>query len=316
MFEYTKQNHFKFGYEDAGWFVNRSSSTQKFICDYGKAATRQTFREANVHAANYIANIATDDIFIMMSGGADSEIAARAFIDAGINFTAAIMRFKNGLNQHDISFAERFCSKHNISIYYFDLDITQFLFSDCFESIVKLYQTTAERAASIYLASQIPGFAILGQGEPVVLKTLGKWCFQEKERICSWNKFWIYNNKPGIPGFHQFSPEQILAVLEDQMTIDMINDRTNYWINDKFKHAFYKKHYPEFELREKYTGFEELSTINIPIRERILATFPYFVADWEIPIDQMLEKLRPCQSIFEYGRKSSQVLKPRRLKPD
>ena len=281
MFEFTKNNHFKFGYTDSEWFENRKTPSQIFTCEYGRAEHKMSFREANIYAARYIANIATDDISIMLSGGSDSEITARAFIDAGIPFRAAVMRFKNNKNKHDIDYAIKFCNHYGITIDYYDLDVEKYLFTDEFEQTVKQYQTTAERATSIWLAKQIPNFAILGQGEPVVVKYLGEWCFQEKERICSWNKYWIFNNIPGIPGFHQFSPEQILSVLTDELTLELVNDQTPYRSNDKIKHQLYKKHYPDFEIRNKYTGFENVAAINTPMRARILATFPYFIGEWQ-----------------------------------
>jgi len=293
MFEFTKNNHFKFGYKESGWFKNRTSPTETFTCDYGRADAVMDFRDANIYAAKYIADIATDDISVMLSGGADSEITAWALLDAGIPFRAAVMRFKDGKNKHDIDYAIKFCQYHNIDIDFYDLDVEEYLLSSEFENTVKSYQTTCERATSLWLAKQIPNFTILGQGEPVVVKYLGKWCFQEKERICSWNKYWIFNQIPGIPGFHQFSPEQILSCLKDEMTLDLINDKTDYWSNDKFKHSFYKKHYPEFEIRDKYTGFEKLAKINIPMRERILATFPYFIGEWQITYEQAINNLSP-----------------------
>jgi hypothetical protein len=293
MFEFTKNNHFKFGYKESGWFKNRTSPTETFTCDYGRADAVMGFRDANIYAAKYIADIATDDISVMLSGGADSEITAWALLDAGIPFRAAVMRFKDGKNKHDIDYAIKFCQYHNIDIDFYDLDVEEYLLSSEFENTVKSYQTTCERATSLWLAKQIPNFTILGQGEPVVVKYLGKWCFQEKERICSWNKYWIFNQIPGIPGFHQFSPEQILSCLKDEMTLDLINDKTDYWSNDKFKHSFYKKHYPEFEIRDKYTGFEKLAKINIPMRERILATFPYFIGEWQITYEQAINNLSP-----------------------
>jgi hypothetical protein len=299
MFEFTKDNFFKFGYEDTGWFVNRTSPTQKFICEYGPASSRMGFRDANVAAAKYIASIATDDIYIMMSGGADSEITAWSFIDAGIPFKAAIMRFDNNKNEHDISWAQKFCAKHNIPIVYYDIEIEEFLLGDQFERIIRKYQTTTERAASIWCADQIPGFAVLGQGEPVVTKSFGKWWFQEKEKICTWNKYWIFNDRPGIPGFHQFSPEQMLAVLEDQMTLDLIDDKTEYWSNDKFKHQFYRKHYPEFEIRTKYAGFERLSKTVEKCRTMVLSTFPYVNGEWQVPIEQALEIFRPAEGTID-----------------
>lgn len=296
MFEYTKNNHFKFGYQDCGWYMNRTNPSQRFVCDYGRATSVLGYREANIAAAKYIESIATDDIAIMLSGGADSEVAAMAFIDAGVPFRASILRFENGLNAHDIQYAEKFCTKHNITIDYYDLDVETYVLSQEFEDTVKAYQTTCERAVTLWAANKIPHFAILGQGEPVILKLFGRYWFQEKERICSWNKFWLFNDRPGIPGFHQFTPEQILSVFLDDMTVEMVKGRNNFWHNDRFKHAFYQKHYPELQMRAKYSGWERLYSINQKMNNIITATFPYFVDEWKITYDSAMEMLSPLKT--------------------
>jgi hypothetical protein len=153
-----------------------------------------------------------------------------------------------------------------------------------------------ERATTLWLAQQIPNFSVLGQGEPVVTKSFGQWWFQEKERICSWNKYWIQNSIPGIPGFHQFSPEQILSCLNDELTHDLVNNKTDYWSNDKFKHEFYKKYYPDFKIRQKFTGHERLGKYKWPMRRRVLATFPYSIGEWQIPYQQALSNFMPVGS--------------------
>jgi hypothetical protein len=293
MFEYTQKNHFKFGYKDNGWFINRTHQDEVFTCEYGRATDILSFREANIEAARYIANIATDDISIMLSGGADSEIAAWSFIDAGIPFEAAVMRFEGGYNSHDIEYAKSFCVNHGIKIRYYDLDVKKYVLSEEYENEIKRYQTTCERGVTLWLAKQIPNFAILGQGEPVIIKSLGRYWFQEKERICSWNKFWIFNEKPGIPGFHQFTPNQLLSVLLDDMTVDMVNETSHFWINDRFKHDFYKKHYPDFIVRPKYSGWEKLQDLNKKVQRVITATFPYFVDEWKIPYEDAVDNLMP-----------------------
>lgn len=293
MFEYTKKNHFKFGYKESGWYRNRTLSNETFVCEYGRAERTMDFRNANIYAAKYIANIATDDISLMFSGGSDSEIAARAFIDAGVPFRAAVMRFGNHLNEHDITYAIKFCQKNNIKIDFYDLDIENFIRTSEYENIVKSYHASTERAASIWLAKQIPNFAVVGQGEPVITKIFGEWVFQEKEYIVCWNKYWIYNNISGIPGFHQFSPEQILSCLNDTMTQDLVNSSVDIWSNENIKHDFYKKHYPEFEPRLKYTGHEKLSKIKWAARRINAATYPYSFGEWQIPYRNAIEMFMP-----------------------
>jgi hypothetical protein len=300
--DYTHKNHFKFGYDNV-WYVPRTSRYQTWMCEYGIAEdTTLTVKEANRRAAIKIQQEAQQqglDVYLLLSGGADSEVAARAFLDANVPFTAAILKYKDNANWHEAKFAHELCDKYNIPKLIIDLDPTAFFESDEFETITSISQTrSGQLACTMWGASQIPGYVVLGQGEPYLYRQFGQWWFREREMICSWYKYWVFAGLKGAAGFHQYTPDQMLAYLTDPIVLDLINsnkpageDLVN---NADVKHLLYQTHYPDSDLinRKKYTGFEKLPVADAISRTKLFEKFPFHLAEHAVEYTQMIRNLK------------------------
>jgi hypothetical protein len=301
---YTNMNHFKFGY-DNHWYIPRSSKYQKWMCEYGIATEKLSVKEANQKAALKIQqNSEGKQIYLLLSGGADSEVAARSFIDAGVPFIAAILKYKTSssdlvLNSEETKYADELCEQYNIPKKEFVLNPEKFWNSDEYQEIVDISQTRSPQlACTMWLAKQLDGYVVLGQGEPYIYRQFGEWWFREREFIVSWYKFWMFAGIAGAPGFHQYTPEQILAYLTDPLVVELINDTTISNIagpvsNADIKHALYQKHYPESNLdsRKKYTGFENLVFLELIARSKLVDQFPICAEEFTISYTNMIAKL-------------------------
>lgn len=110
----------------------------------------------------------TGEIAIPMSGGIDSEVIAEACVREGIDFRPAMMRYmvdggRRCLNVHDLQYAELFCEEHDIYPSYFDLDIEQFMGSEEFWQLAKLYYCISPQlVCHLWLLSKLTkNFAII-----------------------------------------------------------------------------------------------------------------------------------------------------------
>ena len=79
------------------------------------------------------------EILLYMSGGIDSEIVARALLDAGVKFTPIIFNWRDSVgnfkNTIDTDFAYVFCAMHNITPIVKNVDIETFWTSDEFNQL-------------------------------------------------------------------------------------------------------------------------------------------------------------------------------------
>jgi hypothetical protein len=242
---------------------------------------------------------------VLLSGGADSEVAARSFIDASVPFTAVVLKYKEVignkvLNLEETKYADTLCEQYNIPKKEFILYPEKFWNSDEYTEITTISQTRSPQlACTMWLAKQLDGYVVLGQGEPFVYRQFGEWWFREREFIVSWYKFWMFAGVTGTAGFHQYTPDQMLAYLTDPIMIDLTKDTlpsktTNPLSNADIKHSIYQKHYPESNLgsRKKYTGFENLVFMETLARIKLAERFPFCAEEFTISYSNMISKLR------------------------
>lgn len=277
----THENHFKFGY-NGEWFRQRQNDHEAFMVQFGRCKRNpDDLRSEHINAAKLIGQSTTDPIHVLYSGGADSEVTMLSFLAAKVPITAAILRFENALNYHDISYAIRFCERHQVPYQFHDLDIVKFLENRVMDYMDITKCTAPMTGAVMWLVDQIDGFPVIGQGECYLLRPelvkakrvkqarvksyMGKWfsedewALQESEMINAWYRFFLLRNREGVPGFHQYTPEQMLSYLLDPNVVAMMQANRQE-SSEASKLAIYQRHF-DLPPRMKYTGYERVAEI-------------------------------------------------------
>ncbi|MBK8202131.1 MAG: hypothetical protein IPK68_07390 [Bdellovibrionales bacterium] len=109
--ELTHNSHFKFGYNNKPEAF-RTNPEQNWWVKYGRSRRRPlSFRDECMETARTIRAKVTGDIWILFSGGVDSETVLRSFLEAGISVKIAVARYKDQINLHDISWAVLTCNE-------------------------------------------------------------------------------------------------------------------------------------------------------------------------------------------------------------
>lgn len=279
------------------------------MCDYGVAEnTGYNVKQANADAAIKIADEADRlgvPIYLLLSGGLDSEVAARAFLDAEVPFTAAVVKYKTNAqerawNYHESKHADAFCTKYSVNKIDLILNPVKFFASNEVREIADISQTrSGQLACSMWAARQLGnGYIVLGQGEPYLYRQFGKWWFREKELIVSWHKFWMFSGIKGTAGFHQYTPDQMLAYLSDPLIQNLVNSSESAvgepLNNADIKQQLYQNHYPDadFLSRKKYTGFERMVQLDNTIRSVLTEKYSSHYAEHCVEYNEMLSRLR------------------------
>jgi len=74
---------------------------------------------------------------LCLSGGVDSQCAVLSFLNAGLNFDVVFMKFKDGLNAHDLQYAQNFCKTNNIRLIEIEFNVLNFLARENYDYAVK-----------------------------------------------------------------------------------------------------------------------------------------------------------------------------------
>ena len=286
MFDYTQNNHYKFGYENHhNWFTLKESSTDKWKVEYGKSKyLASNWRDECIKTAELIYNSTDLLINILFSGGIDSEVVVQSFMELGVPFKATILKLNNDWNLHDISFAITYCEQNNINYDLINLDVMKFWDTDICDYASNSQCILPGRLAQMWSIDQIDGLPIIGGGECYLVKRVpenyisGKspyenslWDIYEKETLASWYMHFINQERPAIPGFFRYTPELMYAFLIDPIMQELVNNKRPGKLSTITTKFEIYSNYFKLAYREKYTGFEQLHEHcvihNIKLRE-------------------------------------------------
>jgi hypothetical protein len=296
-FEYTENNHYKWGFGDE-WY-NRPNPEQKYKIHLGYT-TRPVmrFREECIDVAKKIHAKATKPICVGLSGGGDSQMVCLAFRAANIPFKCVIVRMydKDGVlvNDFDIKVAYKFCQRYSIEYMNFDLDLEEFYHGKGAEYAEKYgltgVHTIVQCATMDYVC---PDYCFIMAGGDIVMSILSKKLYPESNiESMPFNPKWsvpawwhppvpilqhmIEMGYEGTSKFYLYTPEILAAYLTDPVVKDFLHSKfvihevfmgwkpkwkTGWWkiFQMMYKPLMTMREWPEMIASPKMTGFENLA---------------------------------------------------------
>jgi hypothetical protein len=300
----THRNHFKFGY-DQHWFAQRRAPEDIWGVAYGRCRRpAKDWRSECIETARLIRDDTDLDLWLLFSGGIDSEVALQSFLFAGIPVTAAITCFRGDLNRQDVRHAVKFCETHQIEYRLLHLDIERFVESGAaLEFADRTKCVSPQLLHTMWAMDQVDGYPILGSGECYLVKRSAQrdgampgagpdvWEMFEKERIASWYRHLIARGRPGCAGFFQYNPENMLAFLIDPMVADLCGNRLpTETTTMKIKSMIYSRYFL-LEPRKKYHGFENILHLDDALRPELELRYGTYNAIHKTPYGELIANL-------------------------
>jgi len=317
--QYTYMNHFKWGY-NGSWFNKRENERDVYMTKFGQIERQPlSFKEECYDVARKIFNYSImkdTTVDLMFSGGSESEMMVRSFTEQNLPINIHIMAFKDFKNIHDISHAIAFCERNNLEYILHELDVEKLIiekgllyaqFSKCI---------TPRMLPHMWLMEQLKGgVVVMGMGECYISHKHVKqyydykdgriirnskndydkapWYLYEREKINSWYRFAEHHDIMAIPGFFQYTPEIMLAFLEEQVTKELVNcERFGKLSNTSTKLEVYEKHFPNLMQRYKKDGFEMLQHLDTELRPELIKLYGQYSQEYKIDYEDLIRKLR------------------------
>lgn len=292
VYQYTFQNHFKFGYNHVNEYQPREFASDTFSFQYGSVVDKKlNWRQSNELAARQIYENKNQSITVLLSGGMDSEICLRSFYDQKLPVKTVSLRFLDFDQSEEMTYIQKAISKYGLNQHEFvDVDIQSFVKSEIFYQTADLVKCVSPIVVvHLWLANQIQGTPVVAQGEVHLKKVVpddyipgvspyepSDWYITESERLCSIYMNFILKNKPAIPGFFQYNVEQIYSYLtENKLLSDLINHRMPGKLGTRTsKNLISQQFYPDIELREKRHGWESIQSFHDEIRQTLARRYP------------------------------------------
>lgn len=311
MLPFTLDNHFAFGYGSRSFNPSDRSSENHLWCSYSRS-TREpsSFRNECVAVASDLAESAKSlhrKPIVMLSGGMDSEVVVKSFIEAGVDFETVTFRLKNGLNRHELSFVDRFVRRHKLKHRYFDIDVLNWMMTPEAEEIFH----GAEAASMVLLPhmklmkhiwEELNGVPVLGNGD-LYLENENGWNYVELEYMLSWFRHAIRFGILGGIGFFQHTPEVTLAMMREPK-IEKLGRNLDAYANKVYdtsrfvKYGIYRKHWSDLEMRPKFAGNELVKDEYDARTSELLQGKQRWLDKWVISYDDFRSMLEPNEEAF------------------
>jgi hypothetical protein len=230
-----------------------------------------------VHSACKLIARRSQSIYLLLSGGTDSEVIATSFASLDIPVTAVIMQYPSGVNQADVDNAVEICNRLGLNYTVDEFDPRTII--NNIADYKHTYPCVMTIAELVYLEfrKRYPQEAtfVRGEGEPRLTKIEGKWC------VCfSKNTFYyfvesakkLYPND--VPFFYMYTKELYQSYLCDARLNNILEVADISNIANK-KHIVFNNYGMTLTQKKKLTGFESYKFSQIPMNNFEVST--YFV---------------------------------------
>ena len=219
MIELIKDNYLRgFGHGNS-WVVEIDPPKRKV----------KSYFEETLAATEYMYENKDGHLFLLYSGGLDSQYVFNIFCYLGLPFTPVIIRLTNksktvDYNYHETQYAYAFCKEKNITpkTIWFDYDT----FVDSGE-IIEIAEAICcgsfHLPATMKVAKMLEEFVVFGNDPPYMKCNNNVWQLEETEKIHSILNYFKHYNVPGCPFLLSYTPELMLSFLLDPTMVNLAN---------------------------------------------------------------------------------------------
>lgn len=228
------------------------------------------YRQEQQRTADLIYKDYSKDFVVMFSGGTDSEIVIRSFLDIGIRPRCVFIRFKDDYNALDYFIAVSITNALGLKLEVYDFDVIDFYRSGQAAEFARDIQCRQIAYLTVYNAIrdlQVP--AVMG-GEMLLRRAIpqnaeSEWYYVIRENEdASAMRFSLKYNIPLVNEWFSYTPEMMAYFLEHPGIQQLVTDKYNYKLGSvSSKNRILRNLMPELIEKTKTHGYENLGAFNI-----------------------------------------------------
>lgn len=268
---FTHNNHLTYTIGDR-LYGERTDSIEKFEMRVGSIDSayykKSSYKKELLRTADLIYKDYGKDFALFLSGGTDSEIVARNFLDIGIRPPCYTIKFKDDYNANDVNEAIDLAKDLDLPLHIIDFDIKEFMYSGEASEFGKKLQCTQITYLMVYHNILKLGLPAVMGGEAMLKRNIGTdpstwyYCFRENEDASAMRFSNLYNI-PLVNEYFSYTPELLLYYLEYSDIQSLVSNKYNYKLSSvSSKNNILKKLLPNIRVRKKTHGFEKLLGFN------------------------------------------------------
>lgn len=221
----------------------------------------KSWKEELCLTAKTIADSTSRPLYLCLSGGIDSEVAALAFLSIKAKFKVFTLRYVNNANLFDVNHSIRFCETHKLEQIILDIDPL----TTPVKYIQQGYQcTNLFRYLQLFILDTISsygGCAILGGGEQIYYAVDNTISIKYDASFILALDWCANTGSIHYPYFHMQNSELLASYMTDEL-LRLVLSQPDYFLSHHYmsieKILMYHRHWPLMPRRRKSNGFENL----------------------------------------------------------
>lgn len=268
---FTHNNHLTYTIGDR-LFGYRETPYEKYKVNVGEIDLshykNSNWLQEQYRTADIVSKEFGKDLVLMFSGGTDSEIVLRSFLEIGIVPRCCFINFIGDYNSQDRLLAQQICDELNVKLEVLDFDVKEFYYSGQAAEFAESLQCRQIAYLTVYyniLKLQMP--AVMG-GEMLMRRHVyhngSQWyyCFRENEDASAM-RFSLKHSIPLVNEWFSYTPEMIAYYLEDPDIQRLITEKYNYKLASvSSKNQILQRLFPNLVDKVKTHGYEQLMGFN------------------------------------------------------
>lgn len=211
-----------------------------------------------LHNARIIRDSTQEKIYLMYSGGIDSEYILEIFLSLGIKIIPVIVKLEPNYNDYDFNMAVEYCTSKGLTPVVIDINFDQFVKSGKFKEIVDLLECPIYQYPALFdSATRLDGVVLMGSDEPHFKRKVDNiWIYDEMERIYTVSRWYELTGIEGTPAFLNWSAETLLAFQNERLVMDLFKNRWPGRMGTNFLKEKIYNNVINIKKREKQDGYE------------------------------------------------------------
>lgn len=237
---------------------------------------------------------------LFFSGGVDSEMMLRSYLNIGVKPEIYIARFEKDYNLYDVSYAIAICSSMGLEYNLIDFSLEKFYENDA-ETVAEQAQIDRPRMLPhLKLTDAADGLIIVGHADVRYFRTdndyskKGTWLAQDFEHDIGCDKYNIMHNRPAIFQWWRWTPGLVLSYTKMNWFQKLVNDEYPGKMGiDSSKIIGYKESYPDLLHRKKNTGLDKIDHIVEEFQSHLQKKFGGLIYRQEVirTLDELEEEI-------------------------
>lgn len=260
---FYKDNWFTYSY-DSELFGHKNTTNSEFTISLTPTVSNvNSYYEELKNNASKIRDMFTGSLDLLFSGGIDSEVILRVYLDLKIPINIYIFKYENNYNHKEFNQAIKICESLNVKYNVIDFNLQKFFENDAHDIWTKVNCKGSGWLPHMKMTEYLDGTPIIGSGDPYWVRTSRdwtqkhNWLFEIDEGAKAWTVYHKHINRIAVTDWYEYSPELIISHTNLPLIQDLINDRIPGKLSSfSSKAVVHKEIWSDVDIRPKMIGFE------------------------------------------------------------